>query len=76
MDDDDPGYGSDGWTQYDARSGQAKPLRADRWHCTPTEEVSDGDDVSGIRSQMWMRGRVASNEKNSDDTPSFLRRYS
>jgi len=55
IDDDDPGYGSDAWTQYDARSGQAKPLRADRWHRTPPEEVIDGDDVSGIRSQMWMR---------------------
>ena len=54
IDDDDPGYGSDAWTQYDARSGQAKPLRADRWHCNPPEEVIDGDDVSGIRSQMWM----------------------
>jgi len=55
IDDDDPGYGSDAWTQYDHRTGQAQPLRADRWHRTPPEEVIDGDDVSGIRTQMWMR---------------------
>ena len=47
--------GSDAWTQYDHRTGQAQPSRADHWHCTPPEEVIDGDDVSGIRTQMWMR---------------------
>ena len=55
IDDDDPGYGSDAWTQYDHRTGQAQPLRADRWHRTPSDEIIDGDDVSGIRTQMWMR---------------------
>ena len=54
IDGDDRGYGSDARTQHDPRSGQAKQLRADRWHRTPAEEVIDGDDVSGIRSQMWM----------------------
>ena len=55
IEDDDPGYGSDAWTQYDDRTGEIRPLRADRLHRTPPEEVIDGDDVSGIRSQMWLR---------------------
>ena len=29
-------------------------LLHDRWQRTPPEEVIDGDNVSGIRSQMWM----------------------
>jgi hypothetical protein len=36
IDDDDPGYGSD--AQHDPRTGQAQPLRVDRWHSTPPEE--------------------------------------
>ena len=52
--DDDTGYGSDAWTQHDPRTGQAQQLRADRWPRTPPEEVIDGDNVSGIRTQMWM----------------------
>ncbi len=54
IDDLDPGYGSNACTQHDPRSGQAKPLRADRWHCTPSEKVIDGNDVSGIRTEMWI----------------------
>jgi len=53
--DDDLGYRSDAWTQHDHRAGQAQQLRADSWHLTPSEEVIDGDNVFGIKTQMWMR---------------------
>ena len=60
VDDDDPGYGSDAWTTTESRSGQARELRADRWHRTRPEEVIDGEDRSGIRCQIWERGKKRS----------------
>ena len=58
IEDEDPGYGSDSWTYHDSRSGEALPLRADRWYRTPPEEEIDGQDCSGIRCQIWERARV------------------
>ena len=40
--------------------GQARNLRADRWHRTPPEEVIDGVDCSGIRCQIWERAKKRS----------------
>lgn len=60
IEDDDPGYGSDAWTTKDPRTGQARDLRADRWHRIPPEEVIDGDDCSGIRCQIWERAKSRS----------------
>jgi len=60
IEDEDPGYGSDAWTTHDARTGEALPLRADRWYRTPPEEEIDGIDCSGIRCQIWERARVRS----------------
>ena len=60
IDDEDPGYGSDAWSKTDPRSGQARNLRADRWHQTPPEEVIDGVDCSGIRCQIWERAKKRS----------------
>jgi hypothetical protein len=56
----DDGDDMDDWNTTDYRTGDSRPLRADRWfqdnpECAPTLSSSD---FSGIRINIWNRAKV------------------